>query len=122
MKTNICCVCGKKIKGSKGIGPTCSKEVGKGPNKHRSDFSKKRFTQVVVDSRKMGLLIGYDFDALEFFCFTIDHPKPPTLDQELRMNSLSKYFYQAVYYSLSAEEQREFVQQLYADKSSEDAA
>ncbi len=122
MKIDICCICGKPIKSKKGIGPTCSKEVGHGPNTHRAKFAKKQFMNTVMESRKMELLVGYDFDVPKLFCAPLDFPKLPDFEQELKIKKLQKYFYQAVYHSLSGPEQRELVRQLYEDKSSEDEA
>lgn len=118
MKLDFCILCGKKIKSGKGVGPVCGSDVGAGPNTHRHSFAKIQFSKTIISARGMGIVTSHDAKIGEIFCLNVNHPNPSSMDQELKIRALKKYFYQMVYYSLSGQEQRELMQRLYEDKDS----
>lgn len=122
MKLEFCFLCGKKIGNGKGVGPVCGATVGNGPNDHRHKFAKTQFLKTKMAARGLGIMVGHDFEVREIFCMPLNHPTPASLEQELKIKALKKYFYQTVFYSLSGPEQRELVQHLYEDKDEEGAA
>ncbi|MBX2986750.1 MAG: hypothetical protein KF802_02535 [Bdellovibrionaceae bacterium] len=120
MKIDFCIVCGKDLTKHQGVGPVCKAVVGTGPNEYLAKRAKQEFVKARMESRGTGVIINENFEHSDLFCW-INQPVPTT-DQLLLVRKLNRYFYKAVFYSATSQEQVALIQDLYEeDKLTEES-